>query len=773
MAQVRHTQTNFTAGEVSPLLYGRVDIDRYPNGAEEIFNGLILPHGGVARRPGSYYVAAAKSGVVACRLRHFRVSAFTSYVVEFGNEYARFYSNRGQVESGGNPVEVTLPYQTADLPELRFAQSGDILFITHNSYPPRIIRRTAVDAFDTQEIVFKNGPWEAENTTDITLTPSLANTVGTVTITASDSLFAATDVGRMIALYDKAQERQSSTSYGKGAVFYSDDRGVRRVWRVVKAGTTAAFDDSNTTPEYDLNGPTDEGDYIEDGTARLQYLGRGKSCWGWGIITSYLSATQVQIEVTDAFSGGIGSAEYSQDNRKRWRDSPPESTTFPSTEGTTRWKLGAWCEENGYPGTVCFFQQRTWWGGNTATPQTIWSSQSGDFYNMAPTEPDGIVIDTNAIVYAMDDDETNQILWMLPTWKGIAIGTASGEHLLSASSAAQQAVTPTNVYIRRASDRGSGQLVPAVRSGGASMFVQRGGRKLREMSYDIAQDSYTTPPASLISEHITGAGIVDLAVQEEPEGTIWIAREDGLLATLTYDAEQQVRGWGRHQIAGGEVESVAVVPSPDGISDDVYMAVKRAIDGNTVRYIEVVRAPYRSIIDGDDGGFFVDCGLTYDGAPATTFTGLDHLEGETVQICADGAYRGTAVVSGGEVTIEGAAASVVHIGLAYEMRVTPLPIEAGAQSGTAQGAMKKTTDCFVRLFESRGGEIGVDGVYTRIQQRSPADDVNAALPLYSGLHRVDGPVPITWDREAGLTIRQTEPLPMTVLSIVRTVTTNA
>ena len=181
MAQVRHTQTNFTAGEVSPLLKGRVDIDRYPNGAEEIYNGLILPHGGVARRPGSYYVAPAKNSSVACRLRHFRVSAFSSYVVEFGNEYARFYSNRGRVEVASVPVEVTLPYQTADLSELRFAQSGDILFIVHNDYPPRIIRRTAADAFDTQEIIFKNGPWEAENTTDITLTPDQSNTVGTIT----------------------------------------------------------------------------------------------------------------------------------------------------------------------------------------------------------------------------------------------------------------------------------------------------------------------------------------------------------------------------------------------------------------------------------------------------------------------------------------------------------------------------------------------------------------------------------------------------------------
>lgn len=772
MAQARHNQTNFTAGEVSPLLYGRTDIDRYPNGARDLINAMVLPYGGAARRPGSYYVAPCKSAAAACRLQHFKVSAFTAYIVEIGNEYARFYSNRGRIESGGSPVEVTLPYQTADLPRLRFAQSGDFLFICHPDYPPRIIKRTAVDTFDTQEIVFKNGPWESENTSDIELSANVANQVGTVTITASDDLFTSDDVGRQIGLYDKAQERASSTSYNKGEVFWSDDRGIRRVWRVAKGGTTAAEDLAGTTPDYDLNSPTDEGDYTEDGTARLQYLGRGKSCWGYGTITAYISATQVTVEVAEAFAGGADSDEYTQTNRTTWSPSGANSSVFPSTDATARWKLGAWCETNGYPGTVCFFQQRTWWGGNNAAPSTIWSSQSGDFFNMAPTEPDGIVIDSNSITYGMDDDETNAILWLLPTWKGVIIGTASGEHLLSASSAAQQAVTPSNIYIRRASDRGSSAYVPAIRAGQTAMFIQRGGRKLREMSYEFSQDSFSTPPASLISEHILGTAVTAMCLQEEPEGTLWIVREDGYCATMTYDQEQQVRGWAEQQIAGGTVESAAVAPAPDGKSDDVYLAVQRTINGSTVRYIEVVRAPFRADIDGDSGGFFVDCGLTYDGAAATTLSGLDHLEGETVQICGDGAYRGTAVVTGGAVTISAPGVTVAHIGLAYTTTITPLPVEAAAQSGTAQGVMKKTGDTFVRLHESRGGEIGVNGTWTRIQQRAPEDEVYTALPLYSGLHRIAGPVPLWWDRESAISVRQAEPLPLTVLAIVRVVTAN-
>lgn len=771
MAQQRHIQTNFTAGEVSPLLYGRIDIDRYPNGAQEAFNGMVLPYGGFARRPGSYYVAAAKNSNAQCRLRHFRVSGVTAYVIEFGVGYARFHTNRARLEIGGVPVEIALPYTEDDLSELRFAQSGDMLFVTHQDYPPRYIKRTSATTFSTGTVLFENGPWENVNTTSVTMTPSAASALGSTTITASSATFTSNDVGRMIALYDQTAERVASTAYAMGAVFHTTRQDINRVWRVVVAGTTAASSASGTTPSYDKNEPIEEGDYVKDGTTRLQYLGRGKNVWGWGTITGYTSSTVVTVEIASAFAPGQTEQDENLQNR-RGRN----NTALPSaalTVGTTHWRLGAWCVTNGYPRTVAFFQQRTWWGGSTAAPQTVWSSQSGDFYNMAPTEPDGIVLDTNAITYSIDDDETNAILWMLATWKGLVIGTASGEHLLSASNAAQQAVTPTNVYIRRPSNRGSSPDVAALRAGGASMFVQRGGRKLREMAYDFGQDNFTTAPASLISEHVTDTGAIDMALQEEPEGTLWLVREDGALALLTYDAEQQVRGWASAEIADGIVESLCSVPSPDGKSDDVYLAVQREIDGGTVRYIEVVRAPFRSMIDGENGGFFVDCGLTYDGTPATSFTGLDHLEGETVQICADGAYRGTAVVSGGSITIDTPAASLVHIGLGYEYRLSPLPVEAGAQGGTAQAAMKKTAECFVRLFESRGGEIGVNGEYVRIQQRSPQDDVNTALPLYSGWHRIDGPVPLWWDREAGLTIRQMEPLPMTVLAITRVVSTNA
>ena len=777
MAQVRHNQTNFTAGEVSPLIFARVDIDRYANGAKEIYNYLVQPFGGATRRQGTYYVAAAKNANVSCRLVPFKVSGQVAYVIEIGNGYARFHRDRATI-GGGTPLEIVLPYVQADLDALRFAQSGDTLFIAHQSYPPRFIKRVSATEFNTGLVEFSNGPWDSENTSDVTMAPSAASTTGTITMTASAAAFTADDVGRFIALYNDCQERAASTAYAKDAVFFADDRGIRRVYRVVKAGTSEATDMAGTTPDYDQNMPNEEGAYIKDGTARLMYIGRGKSAWGWGVITVFTSSTVVSVLVKNVFSSGIPDPTSEPPENNSYPN-PTESTSFASTTATVRWKLGAWCVTNGYPGTVCFFQQRMWWGGSTGSPQTVWSSQSGDFYNMAPTEPDGAVLDTNAIVFALDDDESNQILWLMPVFKGVAVGTASGEFLLGPTSSANQAVSPTNFYARRASDRGSDATASARRVASSALFVQRGGRRIRELQYDLATDGYQTPTVNLISEHITSTGVVDLALQEEPDGTVWVVRDDGILASMAYDKEETVRGWARQEISGGTVESMAIVPSPalagetQSTTDEIYLCVQRVINSATVRYIEVLLPPYREMINGENGGFFVDCGLTYDGAPTTTFTGLGHLEGETVQICANGAYRGTAMVSSGSVSISTPAASLAHIGLGYQSRLEPLPLEAGAQGGTAQTVMKKTTDCYVYLFETRGGELGINGDYERIQTRAPSNPVNEALPLYTGLHRVaGGGVPLWWDREGGVVIRQTEPLPMTVLSLVRTVTVN-
>lgn len=159
---MRGIQNNFTSGEISPLLYGRVDITRYKNGVASLENCLAYPHGGVYRRPGIRFVAAAKEPDVRCKLVPFRFSVSQAYNVEFGDEYARFFTQRAQLISG-TPVEVVTPYQTADLDNIRYAQDKDALYLTDGAYPQQKLTRVSATAFDLSPVDFKNGPFLDEN----------------------------------------------------------------------------------------------------------------------------------------------------------------------------------------------------------------------------------------------------------------------------------------------------------------------------------------------------------------------------------------------------------------------------------------------------------------------------------------------------------------------------------------------------------------------------------------------------------------------------------
>lgn len=584
--------------------------------------------------------------------------------------------------------------------------------------------------------------------TTISLTPAAAGVSGAQTITASAALFTAADVGRMLAIYHTASVRAASTYYDVGKVFYSEYNGTPRLYRVIGAGTTAAANMAGTTPNYDLNAPRETGLSIFDNTVRLRYLGQGKTVWGWARITGYTDSTHVVVDVD------------------------PHGP-FAQATASVRWRLGEWSDARGWPRAMTYFGGRAYWCGSLSKPQTIWASATGDYKTMSPCEPDGTVLDTSAITETLDDDQLNTVRWVLAFAEGLAIGAESGEFVAGPANA-NGAISPSNFRARRKADRGSSADVPALRISGVVLFLQGGGRQLRQLEYDFGTDSFTTLDLTQLSDHITGPGVVEMAYQARPAGTLWLVRSDGKLVTLTFDREQKVRAWALHELGGTDarVESVACVPNPEGTEDDVYVAVARTINGAAVRTIEYIRRPYRADLDGDAGGFFVDAGLTYAGPPALTFSGLNHLERELVWICADGSVRENRTVFDGTVTITGNAASLVHIGLPYTSRVTTLPVEAGAAGGTAQNKPKRIHQIGIRLLETRGGRVGRDGEgWEALTQRMVDDPIGQAPPLFTGDRTV--PFPAGWDRQGQITIEHADPLPCTVLAVLPELQTNA
>lgn len=739
MARTTLIQTNFTAGEVSPRVYGRTDLQRYANGAAELENVVVLVQGAATRRSGTYYAGEVKTAAERVRLVTFEVSTIAAYTLEFGNGYVRFWRNRAPVLNAGVPVEVATPYATADLREMRFQQSADVLFITHPDYAPRRLSRISETSWTLDLVPFTDGPWADENVSAVTMTRSLS------TVTASAATFTSDDVGRLFALRDEVGYRAGNTAYAVGQTFHAIYNQTARLYEVVVAGTTAAEDlTSGIEPGWDKASPTGENDAVRDGTAVLKYIGRGKSYWAWGTITSFTSSTVVEVAFV---------------------------VLPPSSSATVRWRLGAWGGARGWPRCMAFYQSRAVWAGSVAQPQTVWASETGDFYAMSPSEPDGAVLDTNAITLTLDDNEVNTIRWMTNLGRGVMCGCPSGEFVIGPAQA-NAAISPSNFRAERKGDRGTSAEVAGVRVGSAALFVSRSTRQVREFIYDFQTDAFRSGDQTVLSEHITGPGIVEAAYQRQPEGTLWAVRSDGVLLSFTYDREQEVRAWQRHVIAGTDavVESVAVVASPDGTTDDVYVAVARTIGGETVRYVEWIGAPFDAERDGETAGVFVDSALTYDGPAELVFTGLHHLEGEEVAICADGAKRPPQTVTDGFVRIEEPAASLVHIGLPYRHRIKTLRPEVPLNT-TAQGRAKRVVKANVRLLESMGGEVGTpDGRFEALLYRTPLNAMTEAVPLFTG--DIEVRFPAGFDDEGQIVIQGDDPLPMTVLAVIYEVQIN-
>ena len=183
MAKQDYLQSNFNGGEVSPLVYGRPDLDKYQTGLRTCKNFIPLLQGPVERRPGTAHIVECKTSSKAARLVRFEFSTQQAYQIEFGDLYIRFIKDRGQIESGGSPVEVVTTYAEADLFQLKYAQSADVLYVTHPSYPPRKIERTSDTAWSITTIAFEDGPYLITNSSTTTLL--LSGTTGSVTVTAS------------------------------------------------------------------------------------------------------------------------------------------------------------------------------------------------------------------------------------------------------------------------------------------------------------------------------------------------------------------------------------------------------------------------------------------------------------------------------------------------------------------------------------------------------------------------------------------------------------
>jgi hypothetical protein len=433
--------------------------------------------------------------------------------------------------------------------------------------------------------------------------------------------------------------------------------------------------------------------------------------------------------------------------------------TLDGTGATDDWAMGSFSDDAGYPSCVTFHEQRLWYGGTRLEPQTVKGSVTLEFDNFTPGADDADALD-----YQIATEQVNAIRW-LSSGRGLAIGTTGGAFILSTGSDFTP-ITPTNVQVRRETNFGSELIIPQI-IGNFQYYVQRGGRKLREFQYNFDIDRHRSLDMTLLAEHVTSTGITELEFALSPNSVLWAVLDGGEIATMTRQIEQEVIGWTR-QIPGptvaGDSEYESVASIPVGEDDQVWVSVKRTVNGVTRRFVEF----FQDLDFGDDqsDAFFVDSGLTYTGASTDTLTGLDHLEGETVSVLSNGAVLPDVTVTNGEITLlpAGTETTKAHVGLSYLSELEMLRIEGGSGTGTAQGKIKRIYEITARFYKTLGGEFGVRDTTDIIQYRDSANLMNQPVPLFTGDKRL--PYPKGYTRDAKIYFKQEQPLPMSILAVM-------
>ena len=643
---------------------------------------------------------------------------------------------------------VTTPYPAATVNQLQFAQSADVLYLAHPDYAPRKLIRRNHDAWSVELIDFDFQPFSPTNL-DETMTVHCNATSGTsktlnvfggslFTEAMEGGYFRLSEIvgsnhGRWVGQSNMKEYTGSTPGADaeSGAEFYYDSN-VYRLTAKPGGGKSGSSAPIHTN---------------RDGVVGTD--GR----WSW----LYLHSGDGYVKITDVTSGTVATCDIIKELPDSVTDSP----------GTFRWAHGAWSGQNGFPRSVTFFQDRLWWAGTAGDPQTLWASKTSEYENHEVVD-----LDESALIFTINTDHVNVIEWIAAA-KVLQIGTAGGEFVLS-SAVQSEALTAANVLVERHSTYGSKTTVNPQAVGESILYAQRAGRKLREFVYDDTVSSYVSPDMTVLADHITLGGITRLAYQQEPNRVVWATLGDGQLLGFTFDREQQVTAWHRHTIAGtsAKVESIAVIPHPDGDQDQLWMVVNRTIEGTETRHIEYLESDW--VRTGSlPSAFFVDSGLSYSGAAVATLSGLDHLEGETVAILADGATHASKTVTAGAIALD-VSASTISVGLAYEATLQTMRLDAGAADGTSQGKTKRFTNVVLRLDQTGSGlyygATATTADMDELHLRDGNDPMDSPVPLFDGDTEIL-PWPAGYEKAGRLTLKHTLPQPCTVIAIMPQVVT--
>lgn len=718
--------------------------------------------------------------------------------------------SRNLASSGGAVVEVPSPWGEDDLDALQYLQIKDVVYFVHPDYSPRKLIRYSDSEWMLSEVVFDVPPILDENVTDgYTITPS-ANTGTGVTLTASRDTWTADHVGstwRISYQRDKATQTLELTSGNdntgtdgqtargeyiikttgnwSGTVHVQQSRDNGTSWETIRSYNST--NDRNIEVTAEVSETSLLRIYYDDyaassgGTTPRAILElKDAFVHGFAKITAYASATSVTAEwLTDMVSyddwetstSYVVGARVSNDN-VNYRcilDHTSGASTEPGTGAswetnwesimaTDYWTEGAFSEHQGYPRTVALHEGRIWYASTARQPLGVWGTATDDFENFVRGTNDD-----DAIYFQISSPRSNQVQWMLSQSESLIIGTSGGEFTMQSRSS-DLGITATNVVVREQSSFGSSEVAARIVND-SLIFVTRLKRKLREWSYSFERDGFVGADLTLFAEHLTQSGVTQMEFAQQPHSVLWAITADGDLLGLTYERDQAVAGWHKHTTEG-DFESVAVIPG--SADDEIWFTIKRTINGQVTRFIErfhptTLTAAYNG--EAEDC-LFLDCGLlTVNGSKVSSATGLDHLDGESVGVCTDGATHPDVTISSGSASLQFSAFNIAA-GLNMESKLQTLPLVIVGRDGTTRGRKGRIAEARIELYNSLSLEFqGTNGTYQSVPFRKASDNMDEAPPIFTGFKRL--PLSGGQDDDLQIMIRQKEPQPCTILSLIQ------
>ena len=749
-------------------------------------------------------------------------SAFTSY------------SSAGKAE---RVHTVVTPYAHGDLAELKYAQSGDVLTLVHPSYDVRELSRTGHTTWSLTTPTFEP---QITFPTGLSASPATGGSINfayKVVAVAEDTLEQSLPgIVSTVALTAATQANPCVITSNSHALNNGDTIHIASVVGMTELNDRRFVVANKTTNTFELRG--------EDSTGHTAYSSGGTFARDFTSANSAAMSTTNTITISwTAVAGAEKYDIFKEDNGIYGFIGSSTSTEFtddnidPDLTDTPPQQKNPFFGANNKPSCVSYYQQRRVFGNTNNKPDTIFYTQTGNQSNFNVSSPSR---DDDAIPAALSALQLNEIRHFVPQSDLLCL-TSGAEWKINAGS--DVAFSASTIRQNPQTYIGSSHVPPLI-CGGAVLYVQDRGSMVRNLGYTLESDSYSGGDLTILSSHLfEDKTVKEWGYQQIPHSVVWVARSDGAMLTLTYNKEQEVVAWTRHDTLGN-YKSVCSVPESSDVEDAVYCVVERTVNGNTVQYVERVHTRY---FDDVRDAFFVDSGLSLDnpvtitgatsanpvvitaashgfengdevdisdvttgvnsagaatgmsqindlrftvankttntfelsginGSAFTAYTsggevrkavtsisGLDHLEGETLACLADGNVVAGRTVSSGAVTLS-RAASRVHMGLGYTTDLETLDLNYTTKAGTIQGRLKKVSKVILRFEDTRGGFVGPDADNLVEMKQREFELLGQPTQLITG----DREVVITpdWNTGARIFIRQTDPLPLTLLAVV-------